>query len=160
MKQGLVTGLEIFDREYARLPEGGPYPIRVVAGDKVKITHSVFDYVGPAQTLWLCWGLKEGTDFNNGAALAPMPNGVFASASFTVPECTSKTHIDHTNVNPVLTILPAMLSKVYTTFKWISTKNTSLESDMPSGTPIGHDDATVQVMTTEVTGLDVAYVKV
>ncbi|MDP2323981.1 MAG: hypothetical protein Q8N51_08125, partial [Gammaproteobacteria bacterium] len=65
--EGKVRGLSI-----ARLP-GGVYPIHVVYGERVAVTQMMMDWMGPAGTVYLCWGLKRGAllgvNFDNGAGL-------------------------------------------------------------------------------------------
>jgi len=153
MREGSIRGLEVFDREFAALP--GSYPIKVVAGEKIVVNRVTFQYIGPAQTLWVCWGLKRGTDFNNGDGLEQK---VFASASFSVPNCTAWTPIDRT-VSAVLTITPAMLPDIYDCHNWIATENTALESKIVLIDPSPDADI-VKIMRQEIQNLEVAYAKV
>lgn len=159
---GKVRGLSI-----SRLP-GGTYPIHVVAGERVAVTQVQMDWMGPAGTIYLCWGLKGGADFNNGAGLE---NQQFAWAAIAVPESrTSYTTINRT-VSAPLTILSTMRSGVlYDTFIWLSTSSDpsqqALQSNMvqrDSGGGLIDTDGgvvSVDVLVSKARNLNVAYAKV
>lgn len=153
MREGQIKDLRAFNTDYAAL--AGAYPIKVVVGDKVAVNRVTFQYIGPAQTLWVCWGLKRGTDFNNGEGLEA---GVFASASFSVPLATAWTLIDRT-VSAVLTITATMRAVVYDCHNWIATANTSLEAQILLLDP-SPDASIVQILPQAVKDLEVGYVKV
>ncbi|HUV51593.1 MAG TPA: hypothetical protein VMW64_00785 [Dehalococcoidia bacterium] len=152
MREGSIRGLEVFEREFAALP--GSYPIKVVTGERVAANRATFKYIGPAQNLYVCWGLKKGDgDFNNGNNLEA---GVFASAVIAVPLATAEVSLDRT-FSAVLTITSAMRASYYDTYIWISRTNTSIEADFLA---IDTDAGIVQIMTQAVTNLEVAYAKV
>lgn len=153
MREGLIRDLGVFNREYAAL-NPATFPIKVVLGEKVAVNRATFQYIGPAQTLWVCWGLKKGTgNFSNGANLMA---GVFASASISVPLSTAWTAKDLT-FSAVLTIIAAMTASVYDTYVWISKANTSLEADL---LVIDTDAGVVQILGQAVKDMQVAYAKV
>ncbi|MFA5187617.1 MAG: hypothetical protein WC551_14145 [Patescibacteria group bacterium] len=159
---GKVRGLSV-----ARLP-GGTYPIRVVAGERVAVNTVQMDWMGQAGTIYLCWGLKGGTDFNNGAGLEQLQ---FASAPISVPDSrTSYTTINRT-VSAPLTIIAAMRSGVlYDTFIWLSTSSDpsqqAIQSNMvqrdSGGALIDVDGGvvSVDVLVSKARNLNVAYAKV
>ena len=111
-----------YGSQISRLAEGGPYPIPVVPGNTVAVYKSVFDYTGPAATLYVCWGLKAGGNFNNGAGLAGGASW-YSFMTMSVPA---------TGVNQFVTftsplgasarlVIPDVASAIYDTFIWLST---------------------------------------
>lgn len=68
----------------AALNPPSAFPIVVSPTETLHATRIIFTYGGPAQTLYVCWGLDKGAgDFNNGALLE---GGIFASAQISVPD--------------------------------------------------------------------------
>ena len=115
--------------QYSALP--GAYPITVVPGDRVIVDQVSLDWTGPAKTLFICWGIKAGADFNNGQGLLGGPS-YFAAASFTVPNAPGVwTGLILRTVNAPLVIPPGIVAGViYDTFDWISYTGTALQVEM------------------------------
>jgi len=139
-------------------------PIEVFAGDKVRVNRVVFKYAGPAATIYLCWGMILGTDFNNGAALAPAHH--FASAAISVPDCPDFIHFDKP-IAADLVISAEIPSALYDTWKWLAYAPTDQQAQFVyrAGTHEGlidPDHGVIGVMADEgeAKDLDVSYVKV
>lgn len=73
-------------------------PIDKAPGSIVGVTGVAFDYKGPAQDIWVVWGIKPagglfGINFDNGAHLIERPVRAWAQASFPVPASANFTRL-------------------------------------------------------------------
>jgi len=157
-EEGEIRNLSAFSREYATLP-GTIIPVRVVTGDSVRVTTVQFQWKGPAKTVYFCWGLKQGTDFNNGAALEGGATK-FASAAIAVAASLgvwSATKV-YTIAATLLIDSSIRMGIVFDTWKWVAQSATANESQIYR---IDVDAGTVQTFIEEaVQFLDCNYVKV
>lgn len=156
---------------YSTLPEGGPYPIPVTYGERVAIYKGVFDYTGPAITVYLHWGLKKGAgDFNNGANLL---GGLFVYVPLLIPSATpynTYLHYEFVGMNLNFTIPDGTPLATYDTYVWLSTKaGSALQADMVeltdgAGKAPDTDAGIIQVVSPialpKAKGLNVAYIKI
>ena len=150
-------------REYSRLGSG--YPLHVVYGDRVRITEVRFEWMGPATTLYWCFGLKnDRAHFENGLGLE---GGVdkFAYGVINAPSSSSS----WTLVNPKtlqITLLiqsPMRVGITYSTWAWLSFAPSVNESDavpVEGGDNFIIHDGTVHISQTAARVLDCNYVKV
>ena len=159
----LGIGLNVAGKSYAATLPGTQIPIYVIRGERVAVTICRFEWQGPARTVYFCWGLKGGKDFNNGQALEGGPNK-FAYAAVSVPNSPGVwTWVNQAaveNINAVLDIDTSIRENVnYDTFYWIAKTPTANESEIYVITVGGTNP--IHVTSFEgVKSLDCNYVKV
>ena len=145
--------------------------IAVLYNDIVRVTLVQFEYRGPAEQLFLCWGLKAGSgSYDNGANLALSGAARFASSRFTVEESLDW-HAIEANLQADLRILaPLPAGRSYDTYVWLSRAVASMRQDdmveLADGAGMAPDtDANVvegldeAVQQGEARGLAVQYVR-
>ena len=139
-KLTVARALEEIGQEVAALP--GTYPIEVFVGDRVVVDRVTFQWKGPAQSIYICWGLKkEIGNFNNGANLEA---GAFAKGIFSVPDAVNFVNIDKV-VNAVLEITSDMrTNRTYDTYIWNSSDGTANEASFIG--PIDNDVFIVTIL--------------
>lgn len=142
---------------YSTLP-GTVLPVNVTLGDILAVTRVEFEWQGPARTLYLCFGLKQGEDFNNGAGLEGGASK-FGYAAVSVPASTGKFTKYAFDIDARLNIDSSIrMGVIFDTWKWIAKTPTTDESQTYV---IDVDAGTVVTSTYEgVQNLDCNYVKV
>jgi hypothetical protein len=103
----------------------GDFPISVFPGDRVAANRVVLDYMGPAGTVYICWGLRAGGSYNNGGDLVPAHN--FASAAISVPNSPGAFyHVDQA-ISAIL-LIPDTPPANYGTYIWLAHSVSDQES--------------------------------
>ena len=158
-----------YGSQISRLAEGGPYPIQVVPGNTVAVYKAVFDYTGPAATLYVCWGLKAGQgNFNNGANLVG-GSSWYTYMTMSVPATGINQFVTFTSPTGISArlVIPDVAPALYDTFIWLSTAPTPDESKFvqrdSGGALIDTDSGVIQlsqVARVQGRNLQVAYMKV
>ena len=152
--------------EYAYYPGQTGLPFIVKPGDRVTITKAAIQYQGPAQSLYLCWGIvrKYGVSFSNGGNLLGH-NGAgdptyFSAALLPFPESYSLTALDFT-LNAVLIMPTGMPVDDYSTYCWISSQNSSSEAAtiFKMHLPVEGPVLRVMALVPQVGTIEVLYVK-
>ncbi len=138
----------------------GSYPIVVEPGGVVRLYKVNFIYTGPAQRLWICWGLKGGgffgTNFNNGNGLQGGP-ATFASDSIDVPASVNQPLSFSVNASHAIPSDAPQVS--YDVFVWIATQSSPLEANILAITT-DSNIVKVQAIATSISSIDAGYQKV